>query len=138
MQDGRSRACGICTAGLSPAGTPASCAESCCGRCCGGVCPNDPAGISLTENESALLAALAQFAFLPAAYAPQRDGPVCLELPGMTEEDSAAAVSLWKKRLISVDFDLPLSNFDYSAYADYERYGSIALTALGQELADRI
>ena len=116
-----------------------SCAGKRCGRCCGGACADDAAGISLTPDESAFLAALSQYAFLPAAFAPSPGGPICLEVEGMTLETAAAALSaLQEKHLISVDYDLPLVNFDYSAYAAFERNGSIALTALGQQAADQI
>ena len=95
--------------------------------------------LSLTPDESALLAALSQYAFLPAAYSPSLGGPVCLELEGMTLQAAAAALSsLQDKRMISVDYDLPLGNFDYGAYAAFERHGSIALTALGRQAADQI
>ena len=116
---------------------PEKCQRDHCGRCCAGGCAAHSGAITLTGPERAFLAALARFAFLPAAYAPGLDAPVCLELAGMTAETAAAAISaLRDKRLISVDYDLPLKNFDYRAYAGFERFGSIALTSLGQEALD--
>ena len=116
---------------------PENCQQNHCGRCCAGGCEASTCALSLMGPEQAFLAALARFAFLPVAYAPRLDAPVCLELAGMTAQASAAALSsLRDKRLISVDYDLPLKNFDYRAYTDFERFGSIALTSLGQEDAD--
>ena len=116
---------------------PENCRHDHCGRCCAGGCASHSGALSLTGPEQAFLAALARFAFLPVAYAPRLDAPVCLELAGMTAETAAAAISaLRDKRLISVDYDLPLKNFDYRAYAGFERFGSIALTSLGQEAVD--
>ena len=116
---------------------PENCQRNHCGRCCAGGCEASTCALSLMGPEQAFLAALARFAFLPVAYAPWLDAPVCLELAGMTAQASAAAISsLRDKRLISVDYGLPLKNFDYRAYADFERFGSIALTSLGQEAAD--
>ena len=116
---------------------PENCQRNHCGRCCAGGCAAHSGVLSITGPEQAFLAALARFAFLPVAYAPQLDAPVCLELAGMTAQASAAALSsLRDKRLISVDYDLPLKNFDYRAYTDFERFGSIALTSLGQEAVD--
>ena len=116
---------------------PENCQQNHCGRCCAGGCAAHSGVPSLTEPEQAFLAALARFAFLPVAYAPRLDAPVCLELAGMEPETAAAALSsLRDKRLISVDYDLPLKNFDYRAYTDFERFGSIALTSLGQEAVD--
>lgn len=116
---------------------PENCQQNHCGRCCAGACEARSGALSLTEPEKAFLAALARFAFLPAAYAPRLDAPVCLELADMETETAVAAISsLRDKRLISVDYDLPLKNFDYRAYAGFERFGSIALTSLGQEALD--
>ena len=36
------------------------------------------------------------------------------------------------KRLISIDYDLPLSGFDYAGYEGYPCRGSMALTEAGQ------
>ena len=116
---------------------PENCQQNHCGRCCAGGCTAQAAPLELTGPERAFLAALARFAFLPVAYATELDAPVCLELAGMTAETAAAAISsLRDKRLVSVDYDLPLKNFDYRAYADFARFGSIALTSLGQEAVE--
>ena len=46
--------------------------------------------------------------------------------------------SLESKGLVSLDYHLPLSNFDYSAYAPWPLHGSAALTAAGQEALDSL
>ena len=51
---------------------------------------------------------------------------------GPAELYSAAITGLQLKRLIRVDYDLPLLNFDYAAYGAYPCRGSMALTERGQ------
>lgn len=111
-----------------------SCLRNHCGRCCAHACGGAAA---LTDAEQELLELLAQYAFLPLAFDPASEEPVCLERTDRRQEEtSAALLSLWEKRLISLDYDMPLSNFDYSAFRQYERYGSAALTAFGQAALD--
>ena len=111
------------------------CLKNHCGRCCAHECGGAAA---LTDGEQALLELLAQYAFLPLAFDQVSEEPVCLEhTDGGQRETSAALLSLREKRLISIDYDMPLANYDYSAYPQYERYGSAALTAFGQETLDQ-
>jgi len=111
------------------------CQKNHCGRCCAGACAG---AAELNGAEQALMELLAQYAFLPLAFDPATETPVCLERTDRTQEEtSAALLSLWRRRLISVDYDMPLAKYDYSAYAQYERYGSAALTAFGQETLDQ-
>jgi hypothetical protein len=42
------------------------------------------------------------------------------------------------KGLISIDYDLPLQNYDYSAYASFPIKGSMALTASGQAVLEAL
>ena len=106
------------------------CRHDHCGRCCAHGCAGAAA---MTDAEQELLELFAQYAFLPLAYDPVSDGPVCMEHTARTSgEITAALQSLCRKRLIRIDYDMPLSNFDYSAFRQYERYGSAALTAFGQ------
>ena len=110
------------------------CRHDHCGRCCAHGC----AGVAeLTDAEQELMELFAQYAFLPLAYDPVLDGPVCFEHTARTSEEITAALqSLCRKRLIRIDYDMPLLNFDYSAFRQYERYGSAALTAFGQAALD--
>ena len=111
------------------------CRHDRCGRCCAHGCAGAAA---LTDAEQELLELFAQYAFLPLAYDPVLDGPVCLEHTARTPEEITAALqSLCGKRLIRIDYDMPLANFDYSAYTSDQRYGSAALTAFGQETLDQ-
>ena len=56
--------------------------------------------------------------------------------PDDMTEYSAAITGLEIKRLIRLDYDLPLTNFDYGAYGQYPCQGSMALTARGQAVVE--
>ena len=65
--------------------------------------------------------------------------PVCLENGEAHREELSRIISaLSQKGLIRLDYDLPLSNFDYSEYRDFPLRGSMALTAAGQQAADQL
>lgn len=65
--------------------------------------------------------------------------PMCFESLGYASEDISRILEhLSLKGLVSLDFDKPLTNFDYTAYAGYPLHGSVALTARGQEILDRL
>ena len=83
-------------------------------------------------------AALGQLAFLPAACTRTDETPVYLDGSGNRAETSAAILALQIKRLISVDFALPLKGFDYTGYEAWPIRGSMALTAAGQEALDSL
>ena len=99
----------------------------CCGSCGGG------ASLELTEQELALLNQLAQTPFLPIARRWDSEEPVYLAEDGTYGN---ALVLLAQKRLIRLDYDMPLTNFDYRGYESYPCRGSMALTARGQEVLD--
>lgn len=107
-----------------------------CGNCtragnCGGCAG---AGVlELTEGEIGLLGRFAQIPFWPVARRADSESPVCLEEEGMRPELLSA---LALKGLIRLDFDLPLGNFDYSAYESCAHRGSMALTAAGQAVIE--
>ena len=113
-----------------------SCCESSCGGCqksCTGCSP----ALYLTEEELTLLRLFGEVSFLPVARRPDGETPVCLEEgTGKQETVSQVIVALERKGLIDLDYNLPLQNFDYSAYAAWSRRGSMALTARGQEVLD--
>ena len=113
-----------------------SCGESSCGNgCCGscGSCGSGGRELWVTPGEIELLERFAQFAFLPVARKWDSEVPVYLE-------DGAEKAVLWGdlltamqfKGLISIDYDQPLSGFDYAGYEAYPCRGSMALTAEGQ------
>ena len=103
-----------------------------CGNCAG--CGNAGAGVlELTEAEITLLGRFAQIPFWPVARRADSETPVCLEEDDMRPELLSA---LALKGLIRLDFDLPLRNFDYGAYADFPHRGSMALTAAGQNVME--
>ena len=112
------------------------CGRNCCGRCCAQGCPGTG---ELGGAERKILETLAQYAFLPLAYDPEQDAPVCLEGTCLgSEEASAALRSLQDQCLISLDYGIPMAGFDYSRFPQFVRGGSIALTASGQDRLDRL
>lgn len=113
-----------------------SCGESSCGNgCCGscGSCGGGGRELWVTPGEIELLERFAQFAFLPVARKWDSETPVYLE-------DGPEKAVFWGdlltamqfKGLISIDYDQPLSGFDYAGYEAYPCRGSMALTAEGQ------
>ncbi|MCD8382492.1 MAG: hypothetical protein LUC30_06200 [Clostridiales bacterium] len=107
-------------------GCPAGGCESCSG--CG-----ETAQLVLTPGEGALLLRLGEVSFLPVCHRQGDKLPVYREDQAYTEAEYAAIVNaLWQKRLISLDYDLPLNNFSYDAYTDCPVHGSMALTLRGQ------
>ena len=105
---------------------------SCCGNCggCGGA-------MELSTGEIRMLQKLAQIPFLPVARKMSDDIPVYLEDTEETMETYSLILQCLEKRgLISIDYDLPLSGFDDSAYAAYPIRGSFALTARGQQVVE--
>ena len=100
---------------------------------CGG-CGRD---LTLTEAEIGMLEMLAQIPFLPVARTAADPAPIFLEDDAHSpEEYSLILQCLEKKRLISLDFELPLKKCDLSRYAAYPIQGSMALTARGQQVVE--
>ena len=86
-----------------------------------------------------MLFCFAQIPFLPVALEEKSGQPVFLE-----EGDARAAQlspiisALSQKGLIRLDYDLPLSNFDYGKYRAFPRCGSMALTAAGLQAVEQL
>lgn len=105
-----------------------------CGSCggCAGV-------LSLTRQEIDMLAVFGQIPFLPVARRADSMEPVYLEDASRSKEEYSLLLQcLEKKGLISLDFDMALSGFDYSAYRGYPLQGSMALTQRGQLVLDML
>ena len=122
-------------------GNTTDCGHDHCGACCGssgcGGCGGGGGALELTQRELDLLRRFAQLPFLPVARRWDAETPIYLEDgPEQAESFSAAVAGLQQKRLIRVDYDLPLSNFDYAAYGQYPCRGSMALTARGQAVVE--
>ena len=106
-----------------------------CNSC--GSCGGCDKSLTMTDAELEVLTALAQFPFLPIARKPEDPAPVYLEEQTHSpEEYSLILQCLEKKGLISLDFDRPLKNADYSAYRGCSIHGSMALTARGQQVLE--
>lgn len=112
-----------------------ACDKSNCGSCCGHCGSCGGREMYLTEPEISLLRLLAEVAFLPAARRADTMEPHCKE-EGLPAEADLALEALERKRLISLDWDKPLKNFDYTAYKGLPVHGSAALTALGQTVVE--
>lgn len=112
-----------------------SCEHGNCGSC--GGCGADWS-LALTEAELALLERLAQTPFLPVGKA-LGEYPIYREEQDRSPEEYGKAVlGLDLKGLVRLDYDLPLSGFDYGAYQDCPLRGSMALTARGQAVVEQI
>ena len=76
-------------------------------------------------------------AFLPVARQQGGETPIYLEEADYTPAECGEALAwLQLKGLVSLDYDLPLKNFDYAAYGEKLLCGSAALTAAGQEAVE--
>ncbi len=119
---------------MSSCGQTGGCG-SCCGSCgsCGGCKPSND--LYLTEPELALLQKFAEQPFWPVARRADNLDPVFLDCDS-PENAKNALQALEQKRVIRIDYDLPLTNFDYTAYQVYPHKGSMALTALGIEVLE--
>lgn len=101
------------------------------GKCCGGCCGGE---IYLTDKALELLELLGKLAFLPLG---ERDGkPLYVSDTG--EEYVSSPSALKMSGLVTLDFDMPLTGFDYASYAGCTRLGSMALTARGQEALESV
>jgi hypothetical protein len=114
-----------------------NCGHDHCGACCGGGCGGCGDALELTREELELLGRFAQLPFLPVARRWDSEEPICLEGEGRSAAELAPVITaLQRKRLIRIDYDLPLSNFDYGAYEGFPARGSMALTARGQQVIE--
>lgn len=114
-----------------------NCGHDNCGACCGGSCNGCGGELELTQTEVDLLRLFAQIPFLPVAWQSSSGKPAFFDSSIGPGQDLGDAVdALYQKRLIQLDYDLPLLNFDYSEYEAYSRRGSMALTAMGQQAVE--
>ena len=111
--------------------------DSICGGGCGSCGGCNRREIILTPPEAALLLRLGEVAFLPVGRRYDGEVPVYLEETDYTPEAYGEALAwLELKGLVRLDYDLPLTNFDYAAYREFPLHGSVALTAAGQEAVE--
>ncbi|MBR1780186.1 MAG: hypothetical protein IJ751_02125 [Oscillospiraceae bacterium] len=109
-----------------------------CGSCCGscGSCGGGGA-VTLTQLELNLLQTFAETSFLPVGRTPSGLSPMLLaDGESDSPQTGLALTDLKLKGLIRIDYDLPLSNFDYDRFPAYSVHGSAALTAYGQEVLE--
>lgn len=104
---------------------------SCTNKSCGGC-----RGLTLTPEELDLLQLFREEPFLPLARSAGGETPVFIRDGGEVVSDSLTWLML--KGLITLDYDIPLQDFDYAGYEKYPVRGSMALTRRGQEALDYI
>ncbi len=107
------------------------CPQSC------GPCQGCGSTLYLTPGELSMLRRFGQAPFLPVARPAGEERPVFLE-EGGGEDWSAVLRNLEAKGLITLDYSLPLSNFDYAPYASCPFRGSMALTQAGQDALEAL
>lgn len=110
---------------------------SCHGNCTG--CTGCNKTLELTQPEIDILYTLGQIPFLPVARKTNDPTPIYLEDAAQTPKQYSLVLQvLEKKNLISLDYDHPLPGADMTAYAAYPIHGSIALTARGQAVLEKL
>lgn len=108
---------------------------SSCENCNG--CSGCDRSLTMTEAELEILTTLAQVPFLPIGRKMDDPAPVYLEEDAHSPEEYTLILQcLEKKALITLDFDKPLKNADYSRYTHLPIHGSMALTARGQQILE--
>lgn len=115
-----------------------TCGGAGCGSCCGscGSCHGQNDSLYLTQEELSVLHRLEELPFLPVGFNTKGRHPICLDCAGDREAVSDALTALNQKGLISLDPDIPIQGFDYAPYDPWPRWGSLALTARGQEVLE--
>ncbi len=107
----------------------------CDGKCAG--CGGCAGALTLSREEIAFLEKLGEIPFLPVARTAADPTPVYLEEgAGQADAYRVALALLEKKGLIESDFDAPLKGFVPPAGTAYPIWGSIGLTARGQQVLD--
>lgn len=111
--------------------------EGCGSSRCVGCCGANRQRLVLTPEEASMLLKFAEAPFLPVARREDTGEPVYLER-GEQADYGGIISSLHRKGLVTLDYDMPLSNFDYSDYESYPVRGSMALTERGQDVLDML
>jgi hypothetical protein len=112
------------------------------GQCSG--CSGCSFEVILCREEVSILLELAKYAFLPIIQIVEHEAIQYLPTPeyrqAAPENFSEIILSLEQKHLVTIDPNIPLSNADYGSIAEDKkaRFGSLALTAQGQEALDWI
>lgn len=111
--------------------------ENChaCDRCAG--CAGCQQNAALNPLEYALLDVFSVTPFLPVAI-DRQSGQALLLDPELEKAAASLALRLLQRRgYVQVSSDLPLQNASYHGYEDW-KHGSVALTARGQDMLDRL
>ncbi len=109
----------------------------CNGQCAG--CSGCAGGLTLSGEELDFLKLLGQIPFLPVARTADDPTPIYLEEgEKRAEECRLTLLLLEKKGLIEADFDRPLKGYAPLAGVNYPIWGSIGLTARGQQVLELV
>ncbi len=109
-----------------------------CGNCVGCSCESCGGCLELTAGELQLLEKFGQLAFLPVGRRADDMTPIYSDGDITGEEAGTLFLLLERKRLISLDYDLPLKAFAEDWYTACPVRGSAALTQRGQLVLERI
>ncbi len=110
-----------------------------CGGCSGGCagCGGCGGSLVISPGEMEVLNVLEQIPFLPVARKGDTMDAVCLEGEVKHIENISPILALLEKKgLIDLDYRAALKGFDYGAYQGYPVWGSMALTARGQQVLE--
>ncbi len=103
-----------------------------CGKGCGSCCS---ANFPLSTEERQLLERFAELPFLPVIWNDAEQRIHLLE-SGLPEEKAESALFfLLNRRYADIDLTAPLKDYPYGSHPDCQ-FGSVALTALGQDALD--
>jgi hypothetical protein len=106
---------------------------------CKGSCTGCGAVLELTEGEIVLLEELAVYAFLPVARRADDMTPFYLEGEAYSREEyTAILLHLERKGLIDLDYGAPVGCYDEALYQGLPVHGSMALTARGQQVVEKL
>ena len=110
--------------------------SGCTGCASGGGCSGCGGALTLTAGERDFLMELAQTPFLPVARKASEETPVYLEAGEENREAFAALLlSMERKGLVSLDYDIPMNQYP-AGYEAYPVRGSISLTNRGQQVLE--
>lgn len=113
-----------------------------CEGCTG--CRGGSAEVALSMSQAQILSRFAQTPFLPLAQITPPEGESWLAAGFEAGRETGTALrELAGLGLLSLDFDLPLTNYDYLPYEGLcpggsLRRGSAALTPLGQAVLEQV
>ena len=105
---------------------------------CGHDEQNENKVLELTDGEAYILLRLSEIPFLPVGKNKETTLPVSYFCDMESGKMTDSILGLKVKRLITVDYNKPISGYDYSEYKECSLKGSMAFTETGQKALDII